>query len=87
MNLDEYEEDIRLNAVSYSIIAFKPQTSTKQVGETKTFEDAVKMSYQLHKENNFRSIMIYAVNETGRFVLNAFVRSDDMKLRLVGSEK
>jgi hypothetical protein len=87
MDLDEYEEDIRLNAVSYSIIAFKPQTSTKQVGETKTFEDAIKMAYEIHKENSFRSVLIYAVNETGRFVLNAFVRSDDMKLKIIGSRK
>lgn len=87
MDLDEYEEDIRLNAVSYSIIAFKPQNPTKQIGESKTLEGAIKMAYKLHKENSFRSILIYAVNETGRFVLNAFVRSDDMKLNMVGSRK
>lgn len=63
-DVDEWEQTIIDNAVSYSVVAFTPQRGSQAMPEIPSFDIAYETAKNtLEKDGRVRACMIYAVNE------------------------
>lgn len=63
-DMDRYEQSIRDNAVSYSVVCFQPGTSARTYASFTDLDYSIQYGKEILKEpNRIRSVMIYALDE------------------------
>jgi hypothetical protein len=82
--MDAWEQDIRKNAVTYSVVMFQPGVSTRVYQTFDNLEMAKKYGeVVLSEPNRIRAAMIYAINEGGHHALVGTINKHDMKYKEV----
>ncbi len=68
--MDEFEEDIRANAVKYNVVLFTPGSSSRLYYSSDTIEEAREFGLGAFEDlPRTRAAMIYAVDKSDRFAL------------------
>lgn len=75
--MDQYEQDIRDNAIAYNVVGFTPGSSSRMYMSFEDVNHAIMYSKQLLKDEvRIRSAMIYAIDEYEKHALVGTINRD-----------
>lgn len=82
--MDAWEETIRNNAVSYSVVMFQPGTSSRAYGSFDNLDRAIAYGkIVLEEPNRIRSAMIYAIDKDDHHALVGTINRHDLTFKKV----
>ena len=86
--MDAWEETIRENAVGYTVIGFVPRKGTREMQTFDTMAPAKNYAKEIIMQSNeFRCVMVYAIDSDNHHALVATVNQYDKEIKLVSPER